>query len=48
MPRLCEGCVFVTKTSVTMNDEIISGVLHAYVAFDWGEEVDLVQAAKLL
>ena len=42
------GCVFVTKTSVTMNDEIVSGVLHAYVAFDWGEEVDLVQAAKLL
>jgi len=31
-----------------MNDEIVSGVLHAYVAFDWGEEVDLVQAAKLL
>ena len=48
MSRLCEGCVFVTKTSVTMNDEIVSGVLHAYVAFDWGEEVDLVQAAKLL
>ena len=38
----------MTKTSVTMNDEIVSGVLHAYVAFDWGEEVDLVQAAKLL
>ncbi len=38
----------MTKTSVTMNDEIISGVLHACVAFDWGEEVDLVQAAKLL
>ena len=46
--RLSGGCVFVTKTSVTMNDEIVSGVLHAYVAFDWGEEVDLVQAAKLL
>jgi len=42
------GVYFVTKTSVTMNDEIVSGVLHAYVAFDWGEEVDLVQAAKLL
>ena len=42
------GGGFVTKTSVTMNDEIVSGVLHAYVAFDWGEEVDLVQAAKLL
>ena len=48
VPRLSGGCVFVTKTSVTMNDEIVSGVLHAYVAFDWGEEVDLVQAAKLL
>lgn len=36
------------NTSVTMNDEIVSGVLHAYVAFDWGDEVDLVQAAKLL
>ena len=36
------------NTSVTMNDKIVSGVLHAYVAFDWGEEVDLVQAAKLL
>ena len=31
-----------------MNDNMIAGVLHAYVAFDWGEEVDLVQAAKLL
>ncbi len=38
----------MTNTSVTMNDEIVSGVLHAYVAFDWGEEVYLVQAAKLL
>ena len=38
----------MTNTYVTMNDKIVSGVLHAYVAFDWGEEVDLVQAAKLL
>ena len=48
MPRLRGGGVFVPNTSVTMNDKIVSGVLHAYVAFDWGEEVDLVQAAKLL
>lgn len=36
------------NTGVIMDDKIVSGVLHAYVAFDWGEEVDLVQAAKLI
>lgn len=38
----------MTNSCDMPGDKIVSGVLHAYVAFDWGEEVDLVQAAKLL
>src|SRR5262249_31741152 len=29
-------------------DTVLSGTLHAYVAFDWGEEVDLEQARRLV
>lgn len=30
------------------NTQIIRGTLHAYVAFDWGEEIDLEMCARLL
>ena len=29
-------------------DTVLSGTLHVYVAFDWGEEIDLEKARRLV
>jgi hypothetical protein len=36
------------QAAATAADALLSGVLHVYVAFDWGEEVDLDRAGSLV
>src|SRR5260370_19899297 len=37
-----------TMPIATAPDAVVQGLLHVYVAFDWGDEVDLEQARQLV
>ena len=39
----------IQRTTARLDEDVVvSGTIHLYVAFDWGEEVDLEVARNLL
>src|SRR5262249_35975330 len=47
-PTINSGSLTMAPDSPPCPEVILTGTLHVYVAFDWGDEVDLERARKLV